>query len=138
MEFIFEEIVRLGGRIAVGQTPLGRRGIVPIAGGTFAGPRLKGKILSGGWDWQLTAPGGCTYIKADYMLQTDDGAVINVINQGAICSALNAKGARIFTSPRFEAPNGRYEWLNRGAFIGTIQAVPGDSASIRILFYMAK
>jgi hypothetical protein len=41
---------------------LGTRGIVPITGGRFAGPRLlRGEILDNGADWQVA---------------TDDGAVI--------------------------------------------------------------
>jgi hypothetical protein len=138
MDFIFEEIVTLGEEIKVGQTPFGGRKIIPITGGSFAGPKLKGRILSGGWDWQLALPDGCSYLKADYMLQTDDGTVINVVNKGALCRQLDAKGERPFTSPVFEAPNGPYEWLNRGAFVGTIEEVRGAASAIRIRFYRAR
>jgi hypothetical protein len=58
LEFVWEEVVTLGPSSPVGATPRGKRNIVPITGGTFEGPHIKGKILPGGWDWQLNA-GGC-------------------------------------------------------------------------------
>src|SRR5690606_37837396 len=73
LEFAFEEIVTLGQAIPVGETPLGKRTIIPITGGTFEGPGLKGTIIPGAWDWQLTRADGCTEVEADYMIRTDDG-----------------------------------------------------------------
>ena len=35
----------------VGETPHGRRRIVPITGGSFRGERLSGRVLPGGADW---------------------------------------------------------------------------------------
>ena len=37
---------------------LGARRIVPVTGGTFEGPKLKGTALSGGGDWILRRPDG--------------------------------------------------------------------------------
>lgn len=37
----------------LGATPLGRRRIIGITGGKFTGPRLSGRVLPGGADWQL-------------------------------------------------------------------------------------
>ena len=71
--FAFEEIVTLGEAVPVGDTPRGKRNIIPITGGTFSGPDIKGTIVPGGWDWQLTRADGCTEIEADYMIRTDDG-----------------------------------------------------------------
>ena len=58
LDFIYEEIVTLGASVHPGETPWGERNIVPITGGTFAGPNIKGKILPGGWDWQLASKSG--------------------------------------------------------------------------------
>src|SRR3569623_3212805 len=82
LQFAFEETVTLGTAIPVGSTPLGKRNIVPITGGTFEGPGIKGTIIPGGWDWQLPRADGCAQIKADYMLKPDDGVVITVVNAG--------------------------------------------------------
>jgi len=138
LEFVFEEIVTLGQAIPVGETPLGRRNIVPITGGTFSGPGIEGTIVAGGWDWQLTRSDGCTEIEADYMIRTDDGVVINVVNVGALCPPEAGSTAPPKTHPRFEAPKGRYDWLNRSAFIGTLELAPGAAGpAVRIRFYKA-
>ncbi len=75
----------LAADIPVGETPIGKRNIVPITGGTFDGPGLRGKIMPGGWDWQLTIASGCFDLHADYMIQTDDSVIIHVVNQGMVC-----------------------------------------------------
>jgi hypothetical protein len=138
LEFAFEEIVTLGQAIPVGETPLGRRNIVPITGGTFSGPGIEGTIIAGGWDWQLIRSDGCTEIEADYMIRTDDGVVINVVNVGALCPPEAGAMTPAKTHPRFEAPKGKYDWLNRSAFIGTLEIAPGGRGpAVRIRFYKA-
>lgn len=136
LEFVFEETVLLAPDVPVGATALGRRNIVPITGGTFEGPHIRGTIVAGGWDWQLRGPDGCTRIKADYMLRTDDGAVINVVNTGTSCRGKDPT-AVVRTHPVFEAPLGKYDWLSQGCFIGTLDPVtlPGGARAVRIRFY---
>ena len=46
-------IVDLHPTLLLGQAPLGERRMIPIAGGTFEGPGLRGKVLPGGADRQL-------------------------------------------------------------------------------------
>ncbi len=139
LEFIFEEIVTLGPDTKVGTTPWGERNIVPITGGTFAGPRIKGKILPGAWDWQLQTPGGCFSLHANYMIQADDGAIINVDNKGSMCKSSDGKDSAWFTNPSFEAPIGPHDWLNGGAFVGTLQGTTVDGKrAVRIRFYQAR
>lgn len=135
LDFIYEELVTLGQAVHPGDTPWGERNIVPITGGTFSGPNIKGKVLLGGWDWQLASKSGCHQIKADYMIQTDDGVIINVLNRGTYC---NGHG-RLMTEPIFEAPLGKYDWLNDGAYLGTLQGttIEGKPA-VRIRFYKAR
>jgi hypothetical protein len=138
LEFAFEEIVMLGQAIPVGETPLGKRNIVPITGGTFSGPGIEGTIIAGGWDWQLARSDGCTEIEADYMIRTDDGVVINVVNVGALCPPEAGATTLAKTYPRFEAPKGNYDWLNRSAFIGTLEIAPAAAGpAVRIRFYKA-
>ena len=137
LEFVLEELVTLGPSMHPGQTPLGERNIVPITGGTFSGPDLRGKIVPGGWDWQLSTKNGCTAIQANYMIQTDDGQVINVDNRGTLCDA-SEKHQRNFTSARFEAPLGKYDWLNTGAYVGTLEVTEvNGKPAVRIRFYKA-
>jgi hypothetical protein len=136
MEFVYEETVTLGASIHPGATPLGERNIVPITGGTFTGPRLHGKILPGGWDWQLSAKSGCFFIQANYIIQTDDGAVINVDNRGRSCPKDPAHRGPIYTTPVFEAPLGAYQWLNGGAYVGTLDVITVDGKpAVHIRFF---
>lgn len=138
LEFIFEETVLLGEGVGAGTTPLGDRFIIPITGGTFEGPGdgagFKGIVRSGGWDWQLKRADGCVWAMADYMLQTDDGSVINVRNQGPMCPGRD--GQPVLLTPVFEAPMGRYGWLNQSAFVARLEVVTSDGKpAVRIRFY---
>ncbi|MEO6551967.1 MAG: DUF3237 domain-containing protein [Croceibacterium sp.] len=140
LEFAFEELVTLGAAVAPGKTPYGSRNMIPITGGTFAGPGIKGTIVPGGWDWQLVRADGCVDVHADYMLKTDDGVMINVINNGALCQPKAGQPPRpARTSPRFEAPLGKYQWLGQTAFIGTLEGAKGPAGepAVRIRFYKA-
>ena len=62
-EFVMQLRVTLGEAYSVGETPQGKRLVIPITGGTFEGPLLKGTILNGGADYQL-ADGTRTSLEA--------------------------------------------------------------------------
>jgi hypothetical protein len=100
--------------IPLGASPAGARRIIPITGGRFEGPKLKGIILPGGEDAQFDRADGVTVFEARYWLKADDGAVIKVVNR-----ALRDK-TYLRTQPTFEAPTGPHDWLNRAIFIGTL------------------
>jgi hypothetical protein len=134
LEYVFEEVVTLDKAVVVGDTAFGHRQYIPITGGSVTGPRLKGKVLSGGWDWQLQLANGCTSLAAEYKLQAEDGAIIYVSNKGLLCGA-----GKVFTRPVFEAPKGAYEWMTEGTFIGVLSgAGDADHPAVRITFYQAK
>ena len=140
LEFVFEERVTLGEAIAAGDTARGSRLIIPITGGTFEGPEIRGEVLPMGWDWQLRRDDGCTEVEADYFLRTNDGAVINIVNTGVICPQGENGPAPVRTHPVFEAPVGKYEWLSQGAFVGTLEPeMEGDDvAAVRIRIYRVR
>jgi hypothetical protein len=108
----------------LGDTPLGRRRIIPITGGRFEGDRLAGRVLAGGADWQMIRPDGVADLDARYTLETADGALIYVRNKGyrhgpaAVMDRLKAGEAvdpalyYMRTTPRFETGDARYAWLN--------------------------
>ena len=60
----------------IGAGPHGTRVTFPITGGTFAGDRLRGKVLPGGDDWTVTRPDGVIELDLRITLQTDDGALV--------------------------------------------------------------
>nr|WP_166175430.1 DUF3237 domain-containing protein [Altererythrobacter segetis] len=139
LEFVFQETVALGKAVEVGKTARGQRRIIPITGGHFEGPQIKGEVMPGGWDWQLTRVDGCTDVKADYFLKTDDGVVINVVNTGEICPGEKGAPAPVRTHPVFEPPLGKYEYLGRQAFVGTLGMAPASAGpAVLIRFYRVK
>lgn len=140
LEFVFEEIVTLAPAIEVGETARGHRRIIPITGGRFEGPEIRGEVMPGGWDWQLDRPDGCTDVVADYFLKTDDGAVINVRNTGTICRPAEGEEPQpVRTHPVFEPPLGKYQWLGENAFVGTLELAPeSEGFAVRIRFYRVK
>jgi hypothetical protein len=109
----------------LGDTPLGRRRIIGITGGRFAGERLSGRILPGGADWQVIRADGVADLDARYTLETGDGALIYVRNRGyrhgpAEVLKKLIRGEDVDpslyymrTTPSFETGDARYAWLNR-------------------------
>ena len=72
----------LAGIHKLGATPYGERRIINILGGTVEGPRLKGKILAGGADWQIVRTDGVVDLRARYTVETDTGGLILVNSEG--------------------------------------------------------
>jgi Protein of unknown function (DUF3237) len=133
IEFVFEIHVQVtAGKIQeLGETGKGIRRIVPITGGTFEGPAIRGQIVPGGYDWQLLRIDGVSEIDARYLLQADDGTLITIENKGlrhgpAEIMERIARGEDVqegdyyFRSvPVFETGNKKYEWLTKNIFIAT-------------------
>jgi len=131
----------------LGDTPLGRRRIIGISGGTFAGPRLSGRILPGGADWQLIRADGVAYLDARYTLETGDGALIYVNNLGyrhgpAEVIQRLARGEEVDpalyymrATPWFETSAPQYGWLNRTICIATGAR---RAAAVELDFYAVK
>ena len=122
MEFVMQLNVTLGKAYMVGETPAGKRHVIPITGGTFEGPLLRGTIINGGADYQLiSADGKRTTLEAIYSIKTDDGVNIHVRNQGIIYSGKDASGKDSFyfkAAPKFEAPQeSKYNWLNNAIYV---------------------
>lgn len=141
VEFVFEERVTLGPAVVVGETAVGPRQYIPITGGEVAGPRLNGRVVPGGWDYQSAYDDGCAHLSADYFLQAEDGTVIRILNEGLMCPS--ADGGRSYMKPEFEAPEGPHGWLTRGSFVATIEpdapaAGGGPPGAIRIKIYQIK
>jgi hypothetical protein len=56
--------VKLNPALVVGETSHGTRRIIPITGGNFEGPKMKGEILDGGADWQIIRKDGGSELEA--------------------------------------------------------------------------
>lgn len=118
-ELALELVVTIDPAIVVGESDLGHRQYIPISGGYFRGKDgLAGKVNAGGADWQLKRPDGVLIIEAIYSITADDGTVIEIHNTG-ISNRTDGESYTI-THPVFHAPQGKYDWLNKHTFVGTI------------------
>lgn len=123
--------VELAAPIELGDSPRGRRRIIPIIGGTVTGERLSGEILNLGADWQTVLSDGTAELDTRYAMRSHDGASIDIRNFGYrhgpkhVLDALGRGEAvdpslyYMRTQPRFETGDARYAWLNRIVCIGT-------------------
>src|SRR5215510_359171 len=127
----------------LGAVPHGVRSVIPVTGGDFEGPRLRGKVLPGGGDWLLLRPDGVLELDLRITLETDDHALIYMTFQGLrhgppdVIAALSqgevVDPARYYfrTLPRFETSAEKYAFLNRIIAVGVGEARP-DGAVHRI------
>lgn len=137
LEPVFTITAELGEVVQVGETGRGNRRIIPITGGTVEGENISGAVRPGAWDWQLDRPDGCLDLIADYFIETDDGAVINVRNTATSCPpAEGEERGPTFTRPQFEPPLGDYEWLGHGVYVGALTlATDHPVPAVRITIY---
>jgi hypothetical protein len=129
LEFALEVFVTIGAALTLGETAIGKRRTIPITGGVFEGPRIRGDVVPGGADWQVLRPDGCTLLEAIYTLRADDGSLIHVRNQGLVATLEDgARHAR--TAPTFDAPRGPHEWLNHSLFVSTLDVANPDRTAV--------
>ena len=106
--------------------------MVPIRGGVFAGPRIKGSVMPGGADRQLLRADGAHLLNALYELKTDDGAVITVNNRVLIDKRSDGS-PYAFSQVELTAPEGPHDWLNHLVFVGTLHSLaPQPRVLIRV------
>jgi uncharacterized protein DUF3237 len=128
----------LGEPLNLGDIAQGRRRIVPLTGGTFAGPELNGTLLPGSSaDWQIVLANGTALGDIRYTLQTDDGNLLYVQSRSvrhgnADVLARLARGEDVEaseytfrTSTQIETAAPRLDWLNKGVFISVGGRRPG-------------
>jgi Protein of unknown function (DUF3237) len=99
----------------IGPTARGTLSIYPVIGGSFAGDRLRGRVLAGGGDWVTALTDGTFEVDLRITLETNDGALIHMTFSGVRDDAHQY----FRTVPRFETAAPNYEFLNRLLAIGT-------------------
>jgi hypothetical protein len=127
-----------GEPLDLGDVAQGRRRIVPLTSGTFAGPELNGTLLPGtSADWQVVFPDGTALGDIRYTLQTNDGDLLYVQSRGvrhgnaevlerlARGEDVDASEYTFRTSTRIEAAALELAWLNKGVFISVGGRRPG-------------
>ncbi|GAB3472354.1 hypothetical protein GCM10027321_45270 [Massilia terrae] len=133
-ELVYEAVVDIGPMVTVGDSPLGVRRLVPITGGTFEGPGLRGTVLPGGADRQLVRKDGARQLDALYEMKTDDGVILTIHNKVLIDDPVGGR-RYAFSTVEISAPEGKYGWLNRLVFVGTLQALMPARQAVSIRVY---
>lgn len=119
----------------LGLNSRGRRRIIPITGGTLRGPRLQGRVLPGGADFQLVVSDTAADLDARYIVELDGpqygGQHLYVQNRAlrrgsASDIARLVRGepvdpAAIYfrSAPTFEVSSPALAWLTESVFVGT-------------------
>ncbi len=142
LRFAFEVAVDVHSVLDLGHTQAGHRRVVPIAGGLVSGPRLQGRVLPGGADWQILRPDGTADLDARYTIQADDGALVYVVNRGVrhgpaeVLARLN-RGEHVDpasyyfrSTAAFETSAAEHAWLTRAVMVGVGERYP-DNVVIR-------
>lgn len=133
-EFVYESIVDLSPSLTLGPSPFGDRFMVPIVGGSFEGPGLRGTVMAGGADRQLLRRDGAKNLDAVYELRTDDGVIISVRN--TVLSRPPKNGPRyVFSTLQIIAPEGKYGWLNDFVYVGTLDSLRPEREAVVIRVY---
>jgi len=142
-EPLFDVVVDLSPKQAIGPGPLGHRILFGAAGGSFEGPRLQGRVLAGGGDWALFRSDGVMTLDVRLTLQTHDDALIMMTYGGRwvvppelreamadMSTRHRIDPARYYfrTNPLFETGARQYAWLNDVVCIGQGYLVEGGVA----------
>ena len=124
LELLYTSRIEIAAPLDVGSAPYGQRRVINILGGAFSGPRLSGRILPGGADWQIVRNDGIVEVEARYTLATDDGALVYISNWGlrhgppevirrlGAGEKVDASEYYFRTVPKFETGAPAYAWLN--------------------------
>ena len=130
--------VQVGPPTELGEVPRGRRRIIPILGGTFEGPSVRGKVVPGGADWQIVRADGLAELDTRYMLQTDAGSLVYIQNAGIrhappdvtkkLLAGQPVDPSQVYfkTVPTFETSAPELQWLTRSIFVGTGERRPTE------------
>lgn len=120
--------ITLGTPIEMGMGRSGKRRIIPITGGTASGT-IAGKVLNLGADWQTVFADGAAHLDTRYALETDDGAVIEIVNVGTrlgppdvmerLAAGEDVDPATYYmrTAARLETGDNAYAWVNHRLFV---------------------
>jgi hypothetical protein len=147
LDFVFEIRAEVSETLHIGHGDGEVTEFTPIVGGSVEGPRLRGTVLPGGGDWSSTRGEVCE-LEARYLLQAEDGAVIDIVNRGYYRPRAAAPdqfdgdvqvseaGHYYRTSPVFRTDAPAHRWLAETVFVGLARP-DGDNAVI-IRMYAVK
>jgi hypothetical protein len=119
-EFLMDMILETAPAVAIGS-----RTVVAVSGGTFEGPKLKGKVVGPGADWPLRINDTLRVLDVRTLLITDDDQKIYTTYRGVIYTPPAGQGERYWrTVPIFETDSKKYDWLNHVVAVGVSFTIP--------------
>jgi hypothetical protein len=105
--------------------PIGARSITPVTGGTFEGPKLRGKVAGPGADWVMRVDETLRILDVRILLITDDEQRIYMTYRGMIYTPPAGQGDRYWRMvPIFETGSEKYRWLTHMVSVGVSFNVP--------------
>jgi hypothetical protein len=110
-EFLYKITLSLDKPIDTGKSPFGTRIAYPIKGGSFEGPKMKGKVKAVGEDWLLKVDDATNRLDVRLVLETEDGQLIACSYSG-IVHTNEDKTSYWRITPTFQTSSKKYEWLN--------------------------
>jgi len=132
VEFLFSLTALIGDRshALIRNGPAGTRAIVPVTGGHFEGPKVKGTVVPPGGDWVQVRSRTSSKLDVRIQLVTDDGESILMTYQGI--SVVGEDGSStVRTAPLFETGAEAYSWLNDIQAVG-LGSIDGDEVTYEV------
>jgi hypothetical protein len=126
-------------------TPHGVRTTNLVSSGTVTGERINGRLLPAGGDWLLVDAAGIGHVDARYVIETDDGALIQAFCTGRVVfhgdaldrlragDALTEDNMYSRVALTFDAPE-PYGWLNGVLSIGAGRVEPGQDNALVVRY----
>src|ERR1019366_5374215 len=68
LQLLYTSSIAIAAPLDLGRAPYGQRRVIDIMGGAFSGPRLSGRVLPGGVEWQIVRSDGIVEVDARYTL----------------------------------------------------------------------
>jgi hypothetical protein len=135
LSLVWTAEVDVGEKQDLGAGPLGQRYIVPILGGRFEGPTLRGRVLAGGADRQCLRPDGVRVLDALYEMQSDDGHLLTVHNR--VIEDEAAPGGRYVRSVvQVQASHGPHAWLGNRVLVGALHSLRPARQAVQVMVYL--
>jgi hypothetical protein len=136
LSFVADIRVDVGEPVTIGETGAGLRRLIPILGGSVEGPRLTGRVVPGGADFQNLRADGVMELEAKYVLEATNGALIYVVNRGLRRGPADAveklmRGEPVDprliyfrAAPAFESAAPEFKWMMESLFVCTGARLP--------------
>jgi hypothetical protein len=126
-ELAFTITLNISAEHEVGKTPYGDRRLLDVSGGTIAGDRLQGTVLTGGLEYELTLDNGVMEYQSINVLDTSAGRIFV-----RSCGVASSKDSEARIIPDFEATtSGSNAFLNTGKWVAT-REVTGKTMKLAV------